>query len=212
MSTRQGYKKIIISCLVIGLLFATLLITSAYNESVYSELGSFFRNKAITDAENNDVVAELFNKKITQEQIDSMRKGYEVLGVQKTEDEIFRSFVVDLLLIEEAKENNIIISEKFVNEQIEIQMAHLKNDNQALKDFQDFINSSGITEQEYIELVKPIHERLLTIGTYKNQILLPLFIENNPKIPDENINEEFEKFYIEYKHDLFESANITYVK
>lgn len=141
-----------------------------------------------------------------------MRKGYEILGVQKSEDEIFKSLVVDLLLIEEAKENNIVISKEFVNEQIKIQMEYLKNDNQAFEDFKDFITSAGITEQEYIELVTPIHERLLIIGAYKKQILLPLFIENNPEIPEENINEEFEKFYIEYKNNLFKSANITYIK
>lgn len=127
MFIRRGYKKVIIFCLIIGSLFVTQFIANAHDENAYSKLGSLFRNDAIIDAENDDVIAELFNRKITQEQIDSMKKGYEILGVQKDEDESFRSIVVDLLLAEEA-------------------------------------------------------------------------------------NEEFEEFYIEYKKDLFERANIAYVK
>lgn len=57
MFIRQGYKKIIIFCLVIGFLLVTQLIASAHSESAYSKLGSFFRNRGITDVENNDVIA-----------------------------------------------------------------------------------------------------------------------------------------------------------
>lgn len=63
-----------------------------------------------------------------------------------------------------------------------------------------------VSEEEYIDAIRPIYKRRLTIGNYKNDILKPIFLDENKNIPIEELDMEFENYFLEYKEDLFTKA------
>jgi len=168
-------------------------------------LGKIYKQ---ANTEKSQVVAKVNGKEIKSNSIEAMINSFELTGQKKSKKEIIEKIVIDELLLQQAEQNNIVISDEELNSVLEQLKDNFPRDEEGYKNFKNTLNGMGISEDEYWDMARPVYKKVFTIGKFKNKILRQDFLAKNTDIPEHEKNDKFEEYYLKYKKDLLDKNNI----
>lgn len=198
-------KKNIAACLVAVLVLAALsaVYVIASNDNKGILLGQIYKqHNSDKESTESKIIYQSGNISITDEQINYYKSLYAIDGFNISDEEIIKKLVTDTLLYEEALKSGITLSDDEALENMKAVRETIKDDPEGYKTYQSFIESSGLTEDEYWEKALPVYKKAYTIGKYRNY-LKDRFREDNPDIEEESLPIAFQEYWGKYKEGLY---------
>lgn len=199
-------KQIIIVLIIVSLVIGVFVSSNA-TTSLFSQLGKMYKENADQDVEKN-VLAEINGGEITEESINTLVDTYKLFGNDKTKEEVFEFVVTNQLLIELAKNSGIEVSEKDVKDQLALTREIINEDPKELKNMKDYIDSIGMTEDEYFEVIKSEYMDYMILDIFKNTYILKKFQDENPDLSEFEVNNRFNEYYKEFSENIFENSGL----
>ena len=207
---KKFIKTSLIVIIIVLVMLSTILIIAS-DKSPFSTIGDYAKIFFNDKKENSKVMARVNGLPIMEEEIGLIKQSYEAFGQDVTTEALVKRQAIDLLLVEEALQNNISVSLETAEEKARFEINKLKENKVEKQRFTDYINAAGLSEDDYIEIALPIYQKALTIGEYKYKILKPQFIEANPNLSDWELQNEFEAFYTNYKEELYKNSDVEII-
>ena len=206
-------KKRSLVIIATSLLILSISIAYSFADSNNNgnALGNIFKKYKIEkEVVRDKVLIKEGSIEITQNDVDYQKAFYKAQGVDVNEDEIKNKLIIKELLLKEAKDSGISISDdetrKYMNEIRE----KLPLDKSGYEEYKSFMDSCGWTEDEYWEKSLIVYKNAYITGKYIQEVLKSKFKELNPKLSETEFQIEFKKYLEEYKINLPKKYNISY--
>ncbi len=190
----------VISILVLALTVSAIVFATSDNKGAL--LGQIFKQYKVDQKDSGGKVYESEDIIITEDQLQYYKAMYSLDGVSKSDEEIKKKLITDMLLLEEAEKAGITLTDEEVKYNMEQTREGLHKSDETL--FISFLENAGMTEEEYWEKAFPVYKKAYIIGKYKKFYLEEKFRENNASLKDEDFNTEFAEYYSQYCEELYQ--------
>lgn len=201
-------KKSIVTISLILVLIVSLIIVYAVDENTNMSLVGK-RLKEIRSKEDK-VIVIVDGEEITQNEFDVQSISRELGNANKTDKEILDSLIEKQVVYNEAVRKGITISEDRIDEIIKLNQQSIKQNPEYYKQLKGIIDGLGITEEQYWKDARPIYNKILVMGEYKNNYLKSKFMEENKNKDITNFSEEYKEYYKKHIESLKAEAKIEY--
>ena len=203
---RKGIiRTILIVCLVV--LLGVASVFAANIKDIMFQLGEKTRE---LDNEESDVIAVVDGAEILSKDLEILKVSSDLAEREIDEAEALDKLIEKQLVYNAAIESGIKVSESEIDKIIKQTKQALKEDDAANAQHMEYIDGLGISEEEYWKMVKPIYEKMLIMGEYKNNFIKKKFIEENSITDQKSIEEEYAEYFKEHVESLRDKAKIEY--
>lgn len=205
-------RNLFITAIVL-FVFVTGVISYALVNNLGSEVGTIFKQYRVDKEKNNSKILAILddNIKINQSDVDYQKQLFKAGGIEKNDNEIVSKIIGDKLMHREALNAGVTIDDDVIKKSMNDIKVNMPKDVEGYKQFNDFISSSGWTEDEYWENSFSVYKNAYIIGKYKQDFLYPQFIENNKDLSNSEIMEKFNEYYEQYRKQLISASDIKYL-
>lgn len=162
------------------------------------------QQKSIMSSNNNIVVARINGYEITKNTFDE----YKLLsGNSRSDQELLNQIIERHLLYQEATKKNISISNEQIEKALQESKYTLNRAPELYKKMLQYWEGLGMTEDQYWEYTKPVYEKSLMCGEYKDQ--LKSNYKATSKIKDtKQLNDAFDQYFKDFIADLKKQSAI----
>ena len=196
---KNKFFIIVISTLLVIITASAIVL--ANTENIGARFGSIFKLFKADHKDSENIVFQSDEITITEDEIKYYKEMNRINKLELSDEDIKKNLITNALLLKEAEKAGVSLTDE------EVKKYMTQNIEGALKDpentFNSFLESAGMTKEEYLEKAFPVYKRNFIIGKYKSFCLKPKFNEENRSLNEKERKEQFEEFYKQYKEKLY---------
>lgn len=164
--------------------------------------------------EDDDILCYVNGIEISQKKFDIFRETRKSYNGDKDDDTLLKEYIQFILIVNEAEEEGITVSESEVEDYTNDLFKSLEEDNdENMKILEEYVKEMNITMDQYKEQVKDYNYKILStmklqeklISEYMEEDINIMHSRNNNQ---EDIQTDINEFLKDYKENLYNNAEI----